>query len=232
MTTKLGYIGNINEENLLDMILKWKKILPGFFVISNSSCEVLKNFLPEKFNHHCEFCKDQPFTDENLPEEALGRKFVKIDTKMDFDELMKKLSQDDREYLLSFRLTEDDLNIQTGIRIKNFLDKLKSNKKRFVLSRPLPRCLGVITDKNQPKNCWECRELFTIDNEWVKTCEPFKNKGMFELSQVNNRNQIYQYFSSISSAMNIPKKCKSCIFYVRKQCSPVCFSNRDKLIKG
>lgn len=232
MTTKLGYMGNIIEEYLLDMMLKWKKTLPGSFVLSNSSCNQLRNLLPEKFNDRCEFCRNQPFT-EDLSKEAIGRKFIKIDTSMDFDKIAEKLSEDDREYLLSFRLTEDDLNIQTGIKIKNLLDKLKSNKIRFVLSRPLPRCLGIITDSNQPKNCWECRELFTVENGWIKSCENMENRAVFELSQINyySRRDIYQYLKSCFDLCNTPQRCKSCIFYIRKQCNPICFGNRDKLMK-
>jgi len=225
MAMKLGYMGNINKENLLGMIFKWKKSLPGFFVLSNSSCHQLKKFLPEKFQDRCEFCKNLPFSN-NIPKEAIGREFIKINTKIDFNKVLKRLNNE-REYLLSFRLTENDLNIETGIKIKNFLDKLKKNEIRFVLSRPLPKCLGVIVDSNQPKNCFECRELFTIENEFVKYCETIGEKKGCRLEYVKNRKQIFDYFEIEHDKLKIPDKCKKCIYFLRKTCNGMCFVNRS-----
>jgi len=229
MTAKLGYLGNINREDLLDMTLKWKRTLPGFFVISRSQCGVLSNFLPEKFNHHCEFCKDQPF-ENNLPKEALGRGFVKVNMKMDLNDLIGELSKEDREYLLSFRLTEDDLNEEAGQKIKKFLDKLKLKGIRFILSRPLPRCLGNITDSNAPKNCWECRELFGVENGFIKYCPPLKNEEGYRLKQVKDRKQIFEYFEAEHNKLKLSEKCRPCSYRMSGQCNALCF-RKEKIIE-
>lgn len=234
ITMKGCYMGNINKENLLDMIFKFKNTLPGYYMLSNFNCQFLRNFLPEKFNWMCEFCKDNFFINvNNLPEEALGREFVKIKVKSDLNNLFKRLlakkeavipNKYEKELLLSFRLSEKDLwNKKTGLLIKNFLDKLKENKIRFVLSRPLPSCLGKITDGAQPKNCFECRELFTVKNGFIRFCGPLKNIFSQEIKQIENRKQIYKYFISINNRMEVPNICKKCIYYLRKSCNSLCF---------
>jgi hypothetical protein len=234
MTMKGCYMGNVNKENLLEMINKFKNTFPGHYVFSDSNCYPLKNFLPEKFNSKCEFCKDRFFIDvDKIPEEALGREFVKINANSNLDNLFKRIQEKkksvpkngyEREYLLSIRLAEKDLNKATEKRIKNFLDKLKINKIRFALSRPLPPCLGKITDNSQPKNCFECRELFSVENGSIRYCNGIKNSKEHRLELVKDRSQIYNYFKTEYDKLKHPEKCKACLFRIRNQCTGICFN--------
>jgi len=233
ITMKGCYMGSINEKNLLDMILKFKNTFPGHYILSDSNCQFLNNFLPDKFNWKCEFCKDRFFINVNKePKEALGREFVKISMKMNLDKLFKQLLAKkksvpqkgyEREFLLSFKLTENDLNDNVGKKIKNFLDKLKANKIRFALSRPLPLCLGKITDNTQPKNCFECREVFTVENGFIRYCESLGKTRGYRLEWVKDRNQIYEYFKIEHDKLKVLEKCGSCLFKMRTQCNGMCF---------
>jgi len=233
MTMKGCYMGNINIENLLDMIFKFKNTFPGYYMLSNSNCYFLRNFLPEKFNWRCEFCKDRFFIDvDKIPEETLGREYVKITTKADLNKLFKQLLEKkksipqkgyEREFLLSFRLRKNDLNEATGRKIKNFLNKLKENKIRFALSMPLPPCLGIKVDNNQPKNCFECRELFTVQNGFVRYCEPLGRIKGHMLELIKDRNQIYKHFKIEHNKLSISEECEFCLFKLRNQCNGMCF---------
>lgn len=234
ITMKGSYMGNINKGNLSDMILKFKKTFPGYYMFSNSNCSHLINFLPEKINSKCEFCKDRFFINvKKSPEEALGREFIKITMKLDFNELFKRLldkkksipqKEYEREFLLSFRLSENDIhNKRTGLKIKNFLDKLKFNRIRFALSRPLPPCLGKVIDSTQPKNCFECRELFTIENGIIRYCEPLGRIKGYRLEWIKDRKQIYKYFKIEHGKLKLSRKCSFCLFRIRNLCNGMCF---------
>ncbi|MBS7655448.1 hypothetical protein KEJ50_03000 [Candidatus Bathyarchaeota archaeon] len=77
------------------------------------------------------------------------------------------------------------------------------------MSKPLPPCLGKITGNTQPKNCFECRELFTVENGIIRYCEPiWKIKG-YRLEWVTNRNQIYEYFKIEYEKLKFPRKCSA-----------------------
>jgi sulfatase maturation enzyme AslB (radical SAM superfamily) len=233
MTMKGCYMGNINKENLLDMMNKLKNTFPGHYILSDSDCYSLIKFLPEKFNWRCEFCKDRFFIDvDKSPKEAIGRELIRINSKSNLNILFKQLLDRkkslppngyEREILLSIRLTEKNLNEATGKKIKTFLDKLKINKIRFALSRPLPPCLGKITDNSQPKNCFECRELFTVENGSIKYCDGIKNNKEHRLELVKDRSQIYNYFKTEYDKLKHPEKCKACLFRIRNQCTGICF---------
>lgn len=233
ITMKGCYMGNINKQNLLDMINKFKNTFPGYYVLSDSNCRSLVNFLPDKFNWRCEFCKDRFFIDvDEIPKEALGRQFVKINANSNLDNLFKQMKESkksvlldgyEREILLSIRLSKNDLNEATGKRIKKFINKMEVNKIRFTLSRPLPPCLGEITDNNQPKNCFECRELFSVENGIIKYCDSIKNKKGYRLESVKDRNQIYTHFKNECDKLKLPEKCKVCLFRIRNRCSGMCF---------
>jgi hypothetical protein len=153
----------------------------------------------------------------------LVQMFLKIDAGMDFNKIFKKIKDEDRELLISFRLTEKDLNKKTGAKIKKFLEKLQKNKVRYVLSRPLPRCLGFATRPNDPKNCFECRELFTIEDGQVKYCEPSGGLVGWSLDSLKDRNQIYEYFETEHDKNDYPKFCENCLFRERGQCDGLCF---------
>ncbi len=221
MTMKGSYLGNINDENLVDMLVKWKTSLPGHFCLSETSCQEVSRFLPEKYNHRCEYCRSYPLSIRS--KEALGRKFLKLDSGMDFDKIIDKIKSEDREILISFRLTEKDLNKKIGTKIKKFLGKLQKNKIRYVFSRPLPRCLGFATRPNNPKNCFECRELFTTEDGQVKYCEPSGGLVGWSLDSLKDRNQIYEYFKIEHDKKGYPEVCKDCLFKERGQCDGLCF---------
>ncbi|MBD3155830.1 MAG: radical SAM protein [Candidatus Aenigmarchaeota archaeon] len=221
MTMKGSYLGNINDEDLVDMLVKWKTSLPGHFCLSETSCQQVSKFLPDKYNHRCEYCKSYPLKIDG--KEALGQKFLKIDTSMNLDKIFEKIKDGSRELLISFRLTEKDLNRETGSKIKEFLDKLEEGKIRYVLSRPLPRCLGFATRAKDPKNCSECRELFTIEDERVKYCEPSGGLAGWSLDSLKDRSQIHEYFEIEHRKKNYPKICEKCFFRNRGQCDGLCF---------
>lgn len=221
MALKGSYLGNINKKSLVEMLVEWKKSLPGFFCISNSSCNEVSRFLPDKYKHRCDFCRSHPF---NIPsKEALGQKFLEINTDMDFDKIVEQNKNRKRELLLSFRLKKTDLNKKCGIKIKNFLDKLDQNKIKYTLSRPLPRCLGFITEKTDPKNCFECRELFNVKEGYVKYCDAYNGFIGYPIDNFKNRNQIYEYFEIELKNKKIADICKNCFFMLRKQCNGLCF---------
>jgi pyruvate-formate lyase-activating enzyme len=233
VTMKGCYMGNINKASLSDMIFKLRNTLPGLYMLSNSNCRVLKNFLPQKFRWKCEFCRDGfPLDRKKIFEEALGREFIKINASMNLNKLFRRLlkvkksiplNHYEREYLLSFRLEEKNLNKDTARKIKNFLNKLKGEKIRFVLSRPLPPCLGEITDDSQLKNCFECRELFTVENGFIRYCEPLKKIKSYSIEHIKNRHQIYEYFKIEREKLKPPKFCSTCLFSLRGQCNGMCF---------
>src|SRR3989338_901965 len=223
-TFKSEFMGNIAEGNLSNMIEKFKNTYSGNFLFSRENYWEIQNFVPMKFDDIFDMLRNIPF-DKNFHEEAIGRKFVRIRTYDDFDFILNELMEKkklhghygvgDREFLLSFELKEKDLwNQKTRIKIQNFLEKLRNEKIKFVLSRPLPPCLKMEMDK-QPKNCFECREMFTVENGIIKFCEPLKNKFGPELKQVNNREQIFDYFNSVHSNMKIPEICKKYIYHLR-----------------
>jgi hypothetical protein len=114
---------------------------------------------------------------------------------MDLGKLAEFLNKE-REYLLSFRLKPEDLNLETGEKIKKFLQLLEDKKIKYFLSRPLPRCLGIEPKNDEPKNCYECRELFIVNNQGdILLCPNiYKIKlSKKEIKEIPNRKQIYSY---------------------------------------
>jgi pyruvate-formate lyase-activating enzyme len=221
MTAKGCYLGNIMNEELLDMLVRWKKSLPGFFNLSNMSCLEIKRFLPERFNSdRCEFCRNLPF--DEAPKEAVGRIGVKITMDMNLERLAD-LMNEKREYLLSFRLEPEDLSFETGNRIKNFLDNLDERKVKYFLSRPLPKCLGINFKEDTPKNCYECRELFFVEGGRVRYCEPFRQIMGQDIEVLKDRKQIFDYFVLEKRKFKPIKKCRECLYFLRKQCDGLCF---------
>jgi pyruvate-formate lyase-activating enzyme len=221
MTMKGCYLGNIMKEELLDMLIRWKKTLPGFFSLSKLSCHEIRRFLPEKFNaDRCEYCHNIPLN--GVPREAVGRIVVKITMDMDLEKLAD-LMKEKREYLLSFRLRPEDLNLEIGERIKKFLQLLEDKKIKYFLSRPLPKCLGITTREEDPKNCYECRELFIIEDGRLKYCEPFQQLKGFEIEYAKDRRQIFDYFVMEKRRLEPIEKCKSCLYFLRRQCDGLCF---------
>lgn len=227
-TFKSELMGNINNENLSDMIHRFKRTLSGHFIFSDYGHRGMRKLIPEKFEDQFDISRNEPFT-ESIPEEAIGRKFIKIYSNDNFDDIFKKLKEErrfhgfygveEREFLLSFRLTEEDLwNERTSLKIQNFLNKLKNDKIKFVLSRPIPPCLKIKMNNSQPKSCSDCRELFTVKNGKIVFCDCIKNKEGPDFKYIKNREQIIELFKIEKKKMMLSKMCNNCLFYIRKQC--------------
>lgn len=222
MTTKGSYMGNINKESLVEMIFRWKTAtLQGNFNLSEWSCQEMSRFLPKKYKQRCEYCKSYPI--EFPSKEALGQKYVRVTSDADLEKILEELKKEQRELLISFRLTANDLTKENGERIRNFLEKLEESGVRYYLSRPLPRCLGFQTRPNDPKNCFECRELFTIEEGVLKYCEPSGIGRGYSIDDLKDREQIYEYFETKNKGKKPPSFCEKCIFMLRKQCDGLCF---------
>jgi len=228
MSMKLGYLGNINKENLDIMISRLKKTFPGTIIFRESRCNNNWRFISPKDRDKCDICRDQPLI-ENGPfvSEYLGRKFVLV-TMRNLSSIIKKYDGK-HELLLSFRLGKNDLNQKSGMEILKLFDELKKRKIRFKLSKALPKCLfgqgwsKVVEDFNLPKNCFECHELFTLDTEnMIKFCNVVKQIGP-KFEYMKNREQIFEYFKIFYDKLEPSEKCKSCIFYIRKHCDGLCF---------
>lgn len=226
---KSEFIGNINNENLVEMIIKLKKTYAGNILLPPSNrFETNRKYVLDKFRDIYDLSRNFPFT-EYGPNEAIGRSFIKIDSEDNFEEILEELNKNktlhgpfgvlDREFLLSLRLKEEDLwNKETEIKIKGFFEKLRENKIRFVLSRPIPPCLKIKTNDNEPKNCYECRELFSVKDGRVVFCDCLKNKKGPEFKHIKNREHIVEIYKQERKKMNISKICLKCIHYSRNRC--------------
>lgn len=195
--------------------------MQGNLNLSETSCQEMSKFLPDKYKHRCELCKSYPINVNN--EEALGQRFLRLDSDVNFDKIFEGLKNENKELMVSFKLTEKDLNRKVGDRIKGFLDRLEKSNLRYVLSRPLPRCLGFQTRPSDPKNCFECRELFTIEDCHVNYCEPSGGLSGWNLDSLKGREQIYEYFEIKNKEKKMPSVCINCLFRMRKQCDGLCF---------
>jgi len=167
-------------------------------------------------------------TTERIPKEAIGRQFLKIKLNEDFEELFKKVKNVNRELLLSFEIAEENLNLQSGKKIIEFLNKLKNNNIRVKVSKPLPRCIlgmrynEIVKEFLIPHDCYECSELFTVENEDIISCNYINKKGP-KIYYMEDRNQIWEFFN-ILRLMNKPiNECKKCRYFIRKQCDGLCF---------
>lgn len=132
---------------------------------------------------------------------------------------------------ISFRLYEEDLNERTGIRITDFLDKLRKSGVDLKITRPLPRCLfghGYSDFLNKfaaPESCRDCASLFSLDgNGDVKFCG-FPDKAGPNIRYMKNRDQLFEYFKTLHSQKKPPDKCRECLYYLRGDCSGLCFKS-------
>jgi len=129
--------------------------------------------------------------------------FIRINpAKKDLNSLLKQiLSCKDKDYkpklfLLSFNFFKDDLNIKTGEKVEMFLSNLEKNKVFFKVTKPFPKPLfglrhkEVVEGYKIPKNCYECLELFTVQNKKIRFCNGvLKNK---KISDYFNRRKIFE----------------------------------------
>jgi hypothetical protein len=144
-------------------------------------------------------------------------------------ESISKKYDEKHELLLSFQLNKNDLNQESGKRILKLFNELKKRKIRFKVTKPLPRCLfgqkwsRIVEDFNLPKNCFECHELFTLDSKgMLKFCNVVKQIGP-RFDSMKDRQQIFEYFKTFYDKLKISKNCKSCMFFIRKQCDGLCY---------
>jgi len=217
------FMGNINEKNLKILIEDFSKTLPGYILWSeNSNCDKrMPNLLPSGADT-CDYCRNQPFT-EDMPKESIGRQFVVLTP----DNL--KIPKTERELLLSFRLEEKDL--KKNQEIIELLDSLKNT--RFKLYRPLPRCvLGskyneLVKKYKLPKYCYDCRELFSVENCQIISCKPINKKGP-KIQYMEDRNQIWEFFNTLRLQKEPNNTCKNCLYFKRKQCDGLCYRSSNK----
>jgi sulfatase maturation enzyme AslB (radical SAM superfamily) len=236
---KSELMGNINTENLEDMVFRFWQTPLGRFLLSNRTNSGMGTLTPDKFKDEYDALRNEPLA-EGMPEEAIGREFVVIKSDDDFAAILQKMNSrkrfhgyygmENREFLLSFRFKDSDLwNEDMSLKIQEFLHKLEDNKIRFALSRPLPPCLKARLGEAQPKNCFECRELFTVENGVVKfTCDCLKGRIYTEIENVKNRDQIYEYFEMEHRKFQLNEICRSCLLKIRNQCNGMYFSSEPE----
>lgn len=189
----------------------------------------MKNLLPKDINDHCDYCRNEPL-DMKIPNEAIGREVVIIKSDDDLNLIFEKIKEESRELLLIFDLNEYNLNRKYGIELIYFLQKLEKNKNRFILSRPIPRCLlgrNYLKIKNKysfPIDCYGCRELFSIVDEEIVSCKPINKKGP-KIQYMEDRNKIWEYFNTLRLIKKPNSTCKNCLYFKRKQCDGLCYGN-------
>jgi len=227
--SKLSYLGDINKENLRLLIKKFKRTLLGSLIINNNlNCSSVRRFNPLK-NDICSICKNQPFNEvKEINDEYIGRKFIKVNL-----ESLKKIYKfydQKHKLLISLNLSERNLkNRYIGDEILRILHKLKSSGVKFMLSRPLPKCLFDSEDSiskmnlNIPRSCYECHELFSVDGKYFKFCKPLKCKKRINVEYLIDRKHFFRLFEKEHKRLEPSKICKSCIHYLRRNCNSLCF---------
>jgi len=211
-------MGNIHDKPLKQMIDAFSRTLPGYILRSEKSvCGDRMPCLLSPLADTCDYCRSYPFIEE-MPAEAIGRQYVNVD--LDNPQAPKT----DRELLLSLQLEEKHLNKAAGQKVVEFLSGLD----RFVLSKPLPRCMlgtkhSEITEKYKiPKDCFECRELFTVEDLKVRSCKYVSKTGPL-ISEIEDRKKIWEYFKEFRMKMEPSGTCRKCVYFRRKQCDGLCF---------
>lgn len=133
---------------------------------------------------------------------------------------------------LSFELEEVDLNKSSGEKILTFLKELRNKKVDFKITKALPRCLfgfdyhNIISEFGMPKNCKECPELFSVDeNGMAVFCCTLKHRIGPKFEYMKDKEHIYEYFKTFYDQLETLEKCKSCRYAMRKQCN-TCFNKK------
>jgi MoaA/NifB/PqqE/SkfB family radical SAM enzyme len=229
---KGSFMGNINEKSLKELIEDYSKTLPGYILWSDrSDCCRRMPVLTGVNDDDCDYCRNHPLV-EFIPDEATGRQYLVVTMQDDFDKLFDRLKKVNRELLLSFQILEQDLGLESGDKIASLLEKLKQRNIRFRLSRPLPRCLfglnytKVAEKFSLPKGCFDCKELFTVENEEIISCRPIAKKGPC-IYYMEDRKQIHEYFMILKSMREPIAKCRPCRYFARKQCDGLCFRSKN-----
>lgn len=159
-----------------------------------------------------------------------GNKFILRDREIKGEFLIVKFGNlpkiNSKNAILSFELSEKDLNRQTGKKIIKFLENLKLKGIEFSVARALPRCLfedSQVYEKFAiPKNCFECGELFSV-NGGTKGCFALKGKAGPKLKHMQNREQAHEYFENFLEQLKLNNTCRNCLYQLRRQCNGLCF---------
>lgn len=150
--------------------------------------------------------------------------------KIDLDNLNNFNFQREQLYGFTFVLREQNLNLDSGKKIFEFLKKLRKDNIHFFITRPLPRCLfgreydRISSTFKIPKKCFECLELFTVKDDCMTYgCDIIQNRLGPKFEYMKDRFQIFDYFNTFLSELKPINKCKSCIYKLRKYCNALCY---------
>jgi len=177
-------------------------------------------------------CKDRD--EDKVTYSTIYATNVRMDLKpVDLDELGREKKEIDLADMaevkdgdhIYFRVTENDLNDETGRKITTYLEELEKKGIKARIVKPLPPCVFGANHKefferfNIPQTCSECLNLFKLDGNTIKLCN---GKSGPELKYMNNRQQIGEYFELIRKKnTRKPETCKRCRYNLRNQCSLV-----------
>ncbi len=118
---------------------------------------------------------------------------------------------------ISFKISEQDLNLETGNRIIQFLNNIKQSNKELKITRPLPPCLfgsksmKIFKEFNIPKQSGKTLENLKTSDYIIESCDT--GKGF--TPQTKKLRELYQYY--IKNAQ-LPHKCEDCVYRIRKKC--------------
>lgn len=146
-------------------------------------------------------------------------------TKIEVKDIKKgvKIENNSKIY---FNLKEKELCEKTGSIIIEFLKKTTKEKINFSITRPIPKCIfrkgsiNISQEYDIPEKCSECDDLFKIDNEnKIVYCENIRIKHGPKLDYMKNNEQVFEYFKTFYNQLENYDICKSCIYFLRRQCN-------------
>jgi len=159
-------------------------------------------------------------------DEVKPNSFIKIDRRMNFNNLLKNIlrARDSYGYktcifLLSFGI-DNTVNRSYGEKIVKLLEKLREEKVFFVVTRPICRkVLGSayteITKKfNIPDNWFESVELFTLKGKYAL----WGDGNKIEIKDEMCREDLYKIIRDGIERPPFFKKCKFCVYLLRGDC--------------
>ncbi len=156
------------------------------------------------------------------------RKYLKSDQLADIDCIVKELTSVNEKIQLSFDLKEKGLIRTNGGKILTMLNGLANKNVKFEIIRPLPRCLfsieyeKITKEFNIPKNCYECADLFIVENETIKSCDVLHKEGP-KTYYMNKKKQVWEFFNTLRLERKPAEKCTKCMYFKRKICDGLCF---------
>lgn len=126
--------------------------------------------------------------------------------------------------LLDFKIKKTDLKITNGRRIAEFLSKLRNSKINFKLAHSLPRCVFDLATIRIAKNlgvsttCKECLKLIDLKLKNVAPCKLVDKSLNYKEDEFTLIRKHFDVFHK-ENKNSIRRKCKNCIFHLRKQCT-------------